>query len=153
MGGLISFIGGSAFRLICGEISHYFTASQEHKQEIERMQLANTEAAAQHARNIESLKLQNDLDVKIVHVKSEAAIDEIDADGRNEVVKSTARVIGIAWIDAWNASIRPALATWAVIMLTLSDFGVITISAFVVEVAGSILGVYVADRQLMKRGK
>ncbi len=153
MGGLISFLGGSAFRLIWGEVSHYFTAKQEHKQEIERMQLANVEAAAQHARNMESIKLQNDLDVKIVNVKSEATIDEIDADGRNEVVKSTTRVIGITWIDAWNASIRPAVATWAVIMLTLGDFHLIVISEVVIEIAGSALGIYLADRALMKRGK
>jgi hypothetical protein len=153
MSGLVSFLGGSAFRSIWGEFSHWFTAKQEHKQEMERMQLSNAEAAAQHARNLEAQRLQSDLGVQVIRVQAETNIDEIDADGRNEVVKSTTRIIGIKWIDAWNASIRPAVASWAVIMLTLGDLHLIVISAVVMEIAGAALGIYLADRVLMKRGK
>ena len=116
---LFSFLGGSVFRMIWGEVSAYLTARQQHSQEMDRM------------------KLQADL----------------EAAGWLEAVKATGRAIGVAWVDAWNAGIRPATATWALVMLTLGEFAIIKISDSVVQVAGAALGIYLADRALLKRGK
>lgn len=150
---LISFFGGSIFRGLWGEVSHWITAKQDHSFEIERMKLQGDLEAAQHARNLESIKLQSDLGVKTIQVQSEAAISEIEAQGWLEAVKGTTQKIGVAWVDAWNSIIRPSVATWAIVIITLAEFKVIVLSEFAAAVASAALGIYLADRNLAKRGK
>jgi hypothetical protein len=150
---LFSFFGGSVFRMLWGEISHWVTASQDHKQEIERMRLQGELEAAQHVRNLESVRLQADLKVEVIRVQAESNISEIEAQGWVEAVKGTTQKIGIAWVDAWNAVIRPSVATWAIVMITLSELKLFTLSEFAAAVASAALGIYLADRNLAKRGK
>lgn len=150
---LISFLGGSVFRMIWGELSAWFNKKLEHEQEIERMKLQAELDAAQHARNLEAIRLQADMGIKVVQAQAEAHIAEAEVDGWLEAVKSTGKSIGIAWVDAWNAVIRPAVATWAVVMMTLSEIGVFVMSDNALAVASAALGIYLADRSLMKRGK
>jgi hypothetical protein len=150
---LISFLGGSVFRMIWGEVSAWLTAKQEHNHEIERMRLQGELDAAQHARNQDAIKLQADLGVKTINVQAESAISQTEADGWLETVKATGRAIGVAWVDAWNASIRPGVATWSIVMMTLAEFAVIHMSENTASVCAAALGIYLADRSLMKRGK
>jgi hypothetical protein len=150
---LISFLGGSVFRMLWGEISHWITAKQDHSFEVERMRLQSEIEAAQHARNLEAIRVQAELGVKTIQVQAEAAIGEIEAQGWLETVKATAIQTGIRWVDAWNATIRPGVATWAVIVITLSEFRVIALTEFTASVVSAALGIYLADRNLQKRGK
>lgn len=150
---LFSFLGGTAFRMIWGEISAYLTARQQHAQELDRMRLQGDLDAAAHARNMEAIKLQADMGVKVIAAQAEGEVDKIAAEGWLEAVKSTGRQVGIKWVDAWNAVIRPGTATWALVMMTLGEFAIIHISENVVQLAGAALGIYIADRNLMKRGK
>ena len=151
--GLISFFGGSVFRMLWGEISHWFTQAQDHKQELERMRLQGELDAAQHARNLEAIKVQAELGVKTIQVQAEAAVSEIEAQGWLEAVKGTTQKIGIAWVDAWNAIIRPSVATWSIIIITVSECKLIVLSEFASSIASAALGIYLADRNLAKRGK
>jgi hypothetical protein len=150
---LISFFGGSVFRMIWGEVSHWFTAKQEHAQQIDMMRLQGELDAAQHARNLEAITVQANLGVKTIQVQAEAAVSEIEAQGWLEAVKGTTKSVGIAWVDAWNAVIRPGVATWAIAMMTMSEFKLIVLSEFAASVASAALGIYLADRNLAKRGK
>jgi hypothetical protein len=151
---LLSFLGGNVFRMIFGEVVSYFNKQQEHTQEIERMKLQAEADAAQHARNMEAITTQANLGVKTIQVQAEAAVGQIEAEGWLEAVKATAIKTGIMWVDGWNAMIRPGVATWSVVMLTLGEIGVIThLSENVISVAGCALGIYLADRSLFKRGK
>jgi hypothetical protein len=151
---LLSFLGGNVFRLVFGEIVSYLNKKQDHAQEIERMKLQADLEAAQHARNLEAIKTQADLGVKTIQVQAEAAVGQIEAEGWLEAVKATAAKSGIAWVDGWNAVIRPGVATWSVLMLTMGEIGVIAhLSDNVISVAGCALGIYLADRSLFKRGK
>jgi hypothetical protein len=150
---LFSFFGGSVFRMLWGEISHWLTAGLEHKQEMERMHLQAELDAAQHQRNQDAIRLQAELGVKTIQVQAEAAIGAIEAQGWLEAVKGTTLKVGIAWVDAWNAVIRPGVATWAIVMMTISEFHLITLSEFAASVASAALGIYLADRNLSKRGK
>jgi hypothetical protein len=150
---LFSFLGGSVFRMIWGEVSAYLTARQSHRQELDRMRLQGDLDAAQHERNLASIKLQADMGVKVIEAQAEGEVDKIAAEGWLEAVKATGRSIGVAWVDAWNAVIRPGTATWALAMLTLGEFAVIKISDNVVQIAGAALGIYLADRALLKRNK
>jgi hypothetical protein len=150
---LFSFFGGSVFRMLWGEISHWLTAGMEHTQEMDRMRLQAELDAAQHQRNQEAIKLQAELGVKTIQVQAEAAIGQIEAQGWLEAVKGTALKTGVAWVDAWNAIIRPGVATWAIVMMTISEFHLIALSEFAASVASAALGIYLADRNLSKRGK
>jgi hypothetical protein len=151
---LISFLGGNVFRMIFGEAISFFNKKQEHNQEIERMRVQAELDAAQHVRNQDAIRLQAELGVKTIQVQADAAVAGIEAAGWLEAVKATALKTGIAWVDAWNAIIRPSVATWSVIMLTLAEIGAIAqLSENVMAISGCALGIYLADRSLFKRGK
>lgn len=150
---LISFFGGSIFRMIWGELSAWMTARQEHSFELDRLRLQGDLDAAAHARNMEAIKTQADLGVKTINVQADADISRIAADGWLEAVKSTGRSVGVAWVDAWNAVIRPAVATWAIAMISGNYFQWWTLDANGWDVCGAALGIYLADRALFKRGK
>ena len=150
---LFSFLGGSVFRMIWGEVSHWLTERQSHAFELERLKLQADLDAAQHERQQAAIRLQAELGEKVIRVQAEAAIGQIEAEGWLEAVKSTGRTVGVAWIDAWNAMIRPGVATWAVVMMTLAEFAVIHMSENAVAVCSAALGIYLAERNLLKRGK
>jgi hypothetical protein len=152
---IFSFLGGSAFRMIWGEVSTWLTEKQNHQFEIERMRLQAELEAAQHARQQEAIRLQAELGVKVVQAQAEAAVDAIEAEGWLEAVKSTGRSVGVAWVDAWNAVIRPGGATWAIMMLSANEFGLLSqpLSEGTQAVCFAFLGLFVADRALGKKGK
>jgi hypothetical protein len=150
---LVSFLGGSVFRMLWGELSAWLTKAQDHKHELDRMHLQAELDRGQHERNIESIRVQAELGVKTIQVQAEAAIGELEAQGWVEAVKGTTKTVGIKWVDAWNAVIRPGVATWAVLMMTAGEFGLMLLSDNTLAVTGAALGIYLADRNLMKRGK
>jgi hypothetical protein len=113
---------------------------------------ADLESAA-HDRNQQAIRMQAELGIQVVRVQSEADAARIEAEGWLEAVRSTGRSVGVAWVDAWNAVIRPAVATWSVGMLTCSEFGLFSISESTASVCFAALGIYLADRTLGKRGK
>lgn len=154
MGALLSFLGGSVFRSIWGELSHYLTARQEHRFELERMKVQGEADAAQHARNLQAIKTQADLGVKTIEVQRESDLARVDADGWRTAVGDVGKPTGINWLDAWNGAIRPLLASAALVVLAqeiIANGG--TPTAHVLLICDAILGIYVADRSLAKRGK
>jgi hypothetical protein len=154
MGALLSFLGGSAFRMVWGEVASYFTRKQEHQQEIERTRLQAELEAARHERDMARVKLQADLKVQEVKVVGDLAIQKTEADAFVEAIKAAAKPIGIWWVDAWNGSIRPSMATVALAMWVLALYraGFIP-SEWDKGLIAGILGFYIADRTLGKRGK
>ena len=151
---LLSFLGGSVFRMLFGEISSWMNKKQDHAHEMDRMRLQGELDNSQFLRNQDALRLQAELGVKLVQVQAEAVVDQIEADGWLAAVKGTTQTIGIWFIDAWNGVIRPFVATWAVIMVTLH----FAQTGWVLDdngwsICGAALGIYLADRSLFKRGK
>lgn len=151
---LLSFLGGNAFRLIFGELVAYFNKKQDHALEVERLRLQGELDAAQHARNLEAIRVQNELGVKVIQVQRDADLDRIDAGTWAQAVADVGRQTGLKLIDYWNGSVRPLLATLA-IMVVVAE---IVRNGFVLsewdrELVGAILGIYVADRSLARRGK
>lgn len=151
---LLSFLGGNAFRLIFGEVVAYLNKKQDHQLEIERMRLQGELEAAQHARNLEAIKVQADLGVKTIAVQRDADLDRIDAAAWATAVADVGKATGIRFLDIWNGSIRPALATLAATILVAecikNGWGP---TEHVLAVCDAILGIYVADRSLARRGK
>jgi len=151
---LLSFLGGSVFRMLFGEISSWMNKKQDHAHEMDRMRLQGELDNSQFLRTQDALRLHAELGVKLVQVQAEAVVDQIEANGWLAAVKGTTQTIGIWFIDAWNGVIRPFVATWAVIMVTLH----FAQTGWVLDdngwsICGAALGIYLADRSLFKRGK
>lgn len=150
---LLSFLGGSAFRMIWGELSAWLNKKQDHQHEIERLRLQADLDERAHQRRMESVRFEAEQQVKIIHVQAEAAVTQIEAEGWLEAVKATGRKVGVAWVDAWNAAIRPGVATWGVLMLSAEAMALLTLTEGTASVIYAALGIYLADRALGKRGK
>lgn len=150
---ILSFFGGSIFRMIWGEISSYLTAKQEHSFEIQRLELQGKLDAAQADRAMESIKVQASLGVQTIRVQGEADTGRLDVLGFNTAVELTGKSSGNWFIDAWNGSVRPALATTSIMLISCDAFKVIVMSENAWALSGAALGIYVADRTLFKRGK
>jgi hypothetical protein len=153
MSALLSFLGGSAFRMIWGEVSAFVTKAQDHKHEKELLTLQQQAEASAHARNLENLKLQSDLGIKKVYVEHQAAVDEGELDAWIAASKSTGTNTGVAWIDGWNQSIRPGVATIAIFAMVTEIALLGSLTDWHKEVFSAALGLFLADRSLTKRGK
>jgi hypothetical protein len=140
--------------MVWGEVSSYFTKRQEHAQELERMRLQNELEATRFSRDQDRIRLQADLKVQEVKVVGDIAVQSAEANAFVEAIKAAAKPIGIWWVDAWNGSIRPCMATVALAMWVLALYraGFIP-TEWDKELIAGIFGFYVADRSLGKRGK
>jgi hypothetical protein len=151
---LISFLGGSVFRMLWGEISSFINKKQDNLHELELLRLHGTLDSETHARNMQALKTQAELNIQIVREQSEANVAGIESDAWLEAVKGTTKTIGIWFIDMWNGLIRPLVATWAIIMISINFAN----QGWILDENGwmlcsAALGIYLADRSLFKRGK
>lgn len=154
LGAIFSFLGGSAFRMVWGEVSAFFSRKQDQQYEIERMRVQAELEAAQHARNLEAIRVQAELGVQTIRVQGEADLAQIEADAWRQAVGDSQKPTGIRIVDAWNASIRPAYATIALALwvLSLHRTGWAP-SVWDLELMAAIAGFFFADRTLGKRGK
>ena len=143
----ISFLGGTAFRLIFGSVMDWVKAKQEHQHELDMQRLQAELETARHARDLERIQVQSSLNIKEITVAGDVAEQKVMADAFLEAVRATGNKVGVAWVDAWNAAIRPSGATlsltiWMCTMVTasfvLNDFDKGLIAAF--------LGIFVGDR-------
>lgn len=148
---VLSFLGGSAFRMIWGEVSAFFVRKQEHSQEIERMEIQAELDDKAHARNLESLRLQSELGIKEIQVKADADVSVEEAVAFTEAIKQSYKPTGIQWIDAWNASIRPQYAEVALILWGLKLYQQnFIMDNFDIGLMAVIAGYFFADRTLRK---
>lgn len=151
---ILSFLGGGAFRMIWGEISAAWTKRQDHAHEIERMRLQAEIDAAQHARNLDAIRVQAELGVQTIRVQGEADVARGEAQAWLESVREGMKPTGITLVDAWNASIRPAAATLCLWLW----FRALYVQQWAMQgrdwdLVCAILGWFFADRTLGKRGK
>lgn len=154
LSGALTFLSGSAFRMIWGEVSSYIDKRQDHKHEMERIKAQAEIDATAHLRNMQQLKLQSELGIKEITVRAEAAVDEKEADAWLAAMANADRPSGVAWVDGWNKSIRPAAATIVLALwvstLSVRDF---VVTPWDLELMGAVLGFFFADRSLGRRGK
>lgn len=150
---LLSFLGGSAFRMVWGEVSAWLNKKLEHAQEMERMALSEKLEQARHDRQQSLIKMQHDLGIKEIQIAGDIAADKLAAEAFIEAQKNF-KPTGIKWVDAWNAAIRPTAATFALLLWA----GELISKALVLtewdqNFIGAILGFYFADRTLKHRGR
>ncbi len=154
LGAIINFLGGAAFRTIWGEVAHFFTQQQDHKQEMEKMQLQASLDAAAHARNLDQLKVQSELGIKEITVKAEADINKTESDAFLAAMEQVNKPTGNYIVDLWNGIIRPSFGTLCLIIwgakLIVQNF---VPDVFDLDLFSTIVGFYFADRSLKHRGK
>lgn len=151
---LLSFFGGTAFRMIWGEVSSWLTKRQDHAQELERMRLQAEMDAAQHARNLEAIRVQAELGVQTIRVQGEANVAKAEAEAFAAVAASIGKPSGIWIVDLWNGIIRPLVASVCVVLWVMH----VHRAGWLLDeqgwsILGAALGLYLADRALVKRGK
>ena len=61
--------------------------------------------------------------IQVIRVQGETDLSRIEGEAWLEGVRATGRAIGIAWVDAWNGAIRPALASIAIVLWVLHLVG------------------------------
>lgn len=154
MSALVSFLGGSVFRMIWGEVSSFITARQEHKHELARLELQGKLDAAQHERNMKAITVQAELGVKTIEVQRDAAIGQIEVDAWRNAVAAVGTRTGILWLDIANGTVRPLLAYMAIAVVVAE----VCVAGFILtewdrDLMAAILGIFLADRSLGKRGK
>ena len=154
MGAIISFLGGSAFRAVWGEVSTWLNNRQAHAQEIERMKLQSEIDISRSAAQLEAVKAQAALQIQTVQVQSEAAVNQTDAEAFKAAVAAAETKTGVAWVDAWNGSVRPAFATVALALwIGVMEQQGFKPSDWDLQLIGSVAGFFFADRSLARRGK
>lgn len=154
MSAILSFLGGSAFRYVFGEISTWLSKRQDHAHELERMKLQSELEDKAHQRTQDNIRLQHQLGVQMVEVQSVADQELRAADAFTEAVKTAFKPIGIYWVDCWNAIIRPQFAQMALILWFVKVAGQgFIMDDFDRELVCGILGFFIVDRHLGKKGR
>lgn len=151
---LFSFLGGSVFRMIWGEISAWYNKKQDHQFELERMKLQTELDDRAHQRTQEALRLQSELGIRTIEAKSEADVATAEADAFAKAMEQAFKPSGYAFVDIWNGIIRPTAATIALVLWVLKlNSQNWLMQDWDITLAGTVLGFFFADRSLGKRGK
>jgi hypothetical protein len=151
---LLSFLGGSVFRMIWGEVSAFLNKKQDHEHELQMMQAQAAFEDRAHQRSLENLRLQSELGVKMVEVQRESTIAQGDADAFTEAMKHAFKPTGNFFIDAWNGGIRPWYATIASFLWLFKVYTQnFKMDDFDVALVAVIVGFFFADRSLRRNGK
>lgn len=151
---LFSFLGGSVFRMVWGEVASFVQKKQDHTFELERMQAQAQAEDRAHQRNQEAMRLQAELGVKTLAARAEADVATEEAAAFTAAMRDAFRPTGNVVVDVWNGIIRPSAATialglWVLKLHTQSW----SMQEWDITLAGTILGFFFASRELSKRGK
>jgi hypothetical protein len=151
---LFSFLGGSVFRMIWGEVSAWYNKKQDQKFEIERMRLQSELDDRQHQRTQEALRLQSELGIKTIEAQAVANVATAEAEAFGRAMEQAFKPSGWAVVDVWNGIIRPSAATIALLLWVLKlNSQQWKMDDWDITLAGTVLGFFFADRSLGKRGK
>ena len=151
---LFSFLGGSAFRMVWGEVTAFVSKRQDHQHEVELLKVQKDLDDARHTRDMEQMRLASELGIKTIEVQRDASIAQAEADAFGKAIEAAARPSGIAWVDAWNSSVRPAFASVALALWIFKVIGQGFVMAdYDLELLSVVAGFFFADRSLGKRGK
>jgi hypothetical protein len=149
---LFSFLGGSVFRMIWGEVSEFVNKRQDHKHEMEALRLQSELEGQRAVQELERLRVASELGIKELEVKTNAEIESKDADAFIAAMATVNVKTGNWFIDGWNGSIRPAAATTALLLwwFCLYTQGFV-LTEWDKELVGVILGFYFAHRVFSSR--
>jgi len=151
---LFSFLGGSVFRMLFGEISSFINKRQDHAQEVAMMELQSRMDDRSSERTHAIIRLQAELGVKTLEVQSDAAVAVAESEAFTAAMRFANKPTGIQWVDAWNSVVRPSYATVGLCLwvFKLSSQGFI-MDDFDMTLFGTITGFFFGNRFMQKLGK
>ena len=88
---LFSFLGGSVFRMLWGEISSFLNKKQDYAHELELMRLQDELDESSHYRNIEGIRVQAELGIQLIREQAEGRVAEIETDAWLEATMDNGR--------------------------------------------------------------
>ncbi len=146
--GLFSFLGGTAFRWIFGEIFAFIKAKQEHKQELELRQLDRDIAKDNAIERRLEIKAAADAGVQIIQAQREATHENMLDKMLFSAVEGVDKLSGIPFVDAANKMVRPTVAYVAILMLILESLFPthVILKAATVELFMAFLGLFCGGR-------
>jgi hypothetical protein len=151
---LISFLGGSVFRMIFGEVASYFQKKQDHAHELARMEFQRELEREQHERMQAALKTQHEMGIKTIEVQGEQTANAIEMQGWANAVANATATTGVFIVDLWNGVIRPSAATIALFLWVLAlNSQSWKMNDWDQNLVGVILGFFFANRAMQKNGK
>jgi hypothetical protein len=163
LGGVGSLFGGTAFRLVIGRVMDFWEAKTNQKREIEFLEAQDRLAARAEERKAAAEIRLKELGITEIPVRSESLINEIEAQGWLAATKSVSEAVsnldklpksGIKLVDAlpviisaWNASIRPALATIAIwLWVQALSANSYSMDEWDRNLVAAILGIFIGER-------
>lgn len=147
---IVTFLGSAMFRGVFEWVMGYFKNKQDIDKEIKLRKLDDELLANQHKRSIEFAETANKHKIEQIELDGKLANERVDISGYYDAAKDVANIkTGIAFVDGWNASIRPAFASIALGLWCLSlwqqEF---ILTQWDQALVASILGLYCADRTI-----
>ena len=151
---LFSFLGGSVFRMIFGEVSAFLTKRQDNAHEIQLMTL-QSELEDKRAERLQAgIVQQHQLGIQTIQVQGEQDIARLETQGWATAVSEALKPTGNWFVDLWNGTIRPYGATIALILWTLKVYSQgWKMDDYDMNLVAVILGFFYASREMNKRGK
>lgn len=149
MGTILSFLGGTAFRWLIGELFGWLKARDEHKQEMERMRLQREVEKDRHAQQQEAIAANAAAGIKVIEAKREADAGAADDAAFIAAISNIGKAIDRPdWVGTWNAAVNPLLATVCIILVAANSFvpAQVTLTPILIELIAAVLGVFVGKR-------
>ena len=145
---ITTFLMSTGFRWLFGEALEFLKGHTARKNEMELMRLQADIKKEEHARQQAAMRSAAGLGIKEIQIRGEDLRDAIDAIGRLETTKTTAVVTGDWLIDRMNGLVRPLAAYICLLLIVLNAVAPshVVLSAFVLELCSSVLGVFVGGR-------
>ena len=148
MSGIVSFLGGTAFRWLFGEIIGFFKARQEHQQEMARMTLSLQQDQQRHQWQQEAIAAQAAAGVKVIEAQAVAGAQHMNDQMLLTTIEQIGKPSGVKWVDAFNAVIRPELAQVSILLLAGNALWPqhVALTGLVGEVVCAALGLFLGGR-------
>lgn len=148
MSALLSFLGSAAARWLLGEVLAVWRQREDRRSEIAMMELQHrldAERAQWQRQAVADAAAQG---VRLVEAQSVAAQAQASDAMMLEAMRQIGQPSGVKWVDAWNASIRPGLATVSVLLLAGNAVwpDVVVVTGLLGEIVAGVLGLYVGGR-------
>lgn len=149
MGGLLSFLGGTAFRWLFGSVLDQWNKYQDHKHEMALLTLQHNQDADRHKWQQEAIRAQAEAGIKVIEAQTvQASTAAAEAAFNLAVAGANAAQERKDWIGGFNALIRPELAQVGILLLVGNSLFPqhVTLTPVVLDVICAALGVFIGER-------
>ena len=151
---LFSFLGGSVFRMIWGEVASFVQKKQDHQHEQEMLRLQSELDDKRAERQEKTIQLQHTLGIEQIQIAGDVEMAKEEYKAFTEAMKAANAKTGIVFVDAWNGCVRPTFATICILIWSLKVWNQgFVADEFDMSLLAPIAGFYFANRELAKRGK